>query len=154
MKKLALCLLSLILTFCMLTACSGTADMDLATVFDDINTQFEITDLTVIDDVAKLNRYYMIEEDKVEQFAAEFSAESSVFTEIVLVQAVDEASATEIATLLNNHYQSRLSEAKSYNPESVKMLESCSVEQNGTYVSLIIDEKAQEIKSVYNSYFE
>lgn len=154
MKRICVCLLSLVLSLCMLTACSGGADVDLATVFDDINTQFEITDLTVIDDISKLNRYYMIEEDKVEQYAAEFSAESSVFTEIVLVEAVDEAAASEIATLLNNHYQSRLSEAKSYNPESVKMLESCSVEQNGTYVSLIIDERAQEIKAVYNSYFE
>lgn len=138
----------------MLTACTQSADVDLQKVFDDINTQFEIFDLTVIDDVSKLNRYYMIEEDKVEQFAAEFSAESSVFTEIVLIKAVDETAAADIATLLNNHYQSRMSEAKSYNPESVAMLENCSVEQNGTYVSLIISDKADEIKETYNSYFE
>lgn len=153
MKKIGLCLLSLLLSICMLTAC-GTADVDLSVVFDDINTQFSITDLTVIEDADKLNRYYMIEPESVKQFAAEFSAESSVFTEIVLVEAVDADSASEIATLLNNHYQSRLSEAKSYNPESVQMLESCSVEQNGNYVSLIIAENAQDIESVYNSYFE
>lgn len=153
MKKIAICLLSLVLSLCMLTAC-GTADVDLKTVFDDINTQFGITDLTVIEEASKLNRYYMIEEDTVEQFAAEFSAESSVFTEIVLIKAVDEAAATEIATLLNNHYQSRLSEAKSYNPESVAMLEGCSVEQNGVYVSLIIADNAADIKAVYDSYFE
>ena len=121
MKKIAICLLSLVLSLCMLTAC-GTADVDLKVVFDDINSQFGITGLTVIEDASKLNRYYMIEEDKVEQFAAEFSAESSVFTEIVLIKAVDEAAASEIATLLNNHLQSRMSEAKSYNPESVAML--------------------------------
>ncbi|MBQ2971803.1 MAG: DUF4358 domain-containing protein [Ruminococcus sp.] len=153
MKNFGICLLSLILSLCMLTAC-GTADVDLQTVFDDINSQFGIEGITVIEDVAKLNRYYMIEEDTVEQFAAEFSAESSVYKEIVLVKAVDEASASEIATLLNNHYQSRLSEAKSYNPESVAMLENCSVEQNGVYVSLIIDENAADIKAVYDSYFE
>lgn len=138
----------------MLTACTQSADVDLQAVFDDINTQFEISDLTVIDDVSKLNRYYMIEEDKVGQFAAEFSAESSVFTEIVLIEAVDDTAAADIATLLNNHYQSRLNEAKSYNPESVQMLENCSVEQNGTYVSLIISDEADDIKAVYNSYFE
>lgn len=153
MKRFGVCLLSLLLSLCMLTAC-GTADVDLKVVFDDINTQFAISDLTVIEDASKLNRYYMIEEDTVKQFAAEFSAESSVFTEIVLVEAVDETSATEIATLLNNHYQSRLSEAKSYNPEAVAMLENCSVEQNGAYVSLIIGENASEIKAVYDSYFE
>lgn len=153
MKKLGICLLSILLSLCILSAC-GTAQVDLKTVFDEINSQFGISDLTVIEDASKLNRYYMIEEDSVKQFAAEFSAESSVFTEIVLIEAVDDASAGEIATLLNNHYQSRLSEAKSYNPESVAMLENCSVEQNGAYVSLIIDEKAAEIKAVYDSYFE
>lgn len=153
MKRIAICLLSLVLSLCMLTAC-GTADVDLKTVFDDINSQFGITGLTVIEDASKLNRYYMIEEDMVEDFAAEFSAESSVFTEIVLIKAVDEAAASEIATLLNNHLQSRMSEAKSYNPESVAMLEGCSVETNGVYVSLIVDEKAAEIKAVYDSYFK
>ena len=153
MKKIAICLLSLVLSLCMLTAC-GTADVDLKTVFDDINSQFGITDLTVIEDASKLNRYYMIDESKVEQFAAEFSAESSVFTEVVLIKAVDEAAASEIATLLNNHLQSRMSEAKSYNPESVAMLEGCSVETNGVYVSLIIGEKAAEMKAVYDSYFK
>lgn len=154
MKKLCVCLLLILLSLCMFTACSTRADVDLQTVFNDINTQFEISDLTVIDDVSKLNRYYMIEEDKVKQYAAEFSAESSVFTEIVLIEAIDETAASEIATLLNNHYQSRLSEAKSYNPESVQMLESCTVECNGTYVSLIISDKADDIREVYNSYFE
>ena len=153
MKKIAICLLSLVLSLCMLTAC-GTADVDLKTVFDDINSQFGITVLTVIEDASKLNRYYMIDESKVEQFAAEFSAESSVFTEVVLIKAVDEAAASEIATLLNNHLQSRMSEAKSYNPESVAMLEGCSVETNGVYVSLIIGEKAAEMKAVYDSYFK
>ena len=153
MKKIAICLLSLVLSLCMLTAC-GTADVDLKTVFDDINSQFGITGLTVIEDASKLNRYYMIDESKVEQFAAEFSAESSVFTEVVLIKAVDEAAASEIATLLNNHLQSRMSEAKSYNPESVAMLEGCSVETNGVYVSLIIGEKAAEMKAVYDSYFK
>ena len=153
MKKIAICLLSLVLSLCILTAC-GTADVDLKTVFDDINSQFGITGLTVIEDASKLNRYYMIDESKVEQFAAEFSAESSVFTEVVLIKAVDEAAASEIATLLNNHLQSRMSEAKSYNPESVAMLEGCSVETNGVYVSLIIGEKAAEMKAVYDSYFK
>ena len=153
MKKIAICLLSLVLSLCMLTAC-GTADVDLKVVFDDINSQFGISGLTVIEDASKLNRYYMIEESKVEQFAAEFSAESSVFTEIVLIKAVDEAAASEIATLLNNHLQSRLSEAKSYNPESVAMLEGCTVETNGVYVSLIIGENAAEMKAVYDSYFK
>ncbi len=154
MKRFTVCLLSLLLSLCLLTACSGTYNIDLLAVFDDINTQFDISGLTVIDDIDKLNRYYMIEEDMVKQYAAEFSSESSVFTEIILIEAVDDASATEVATLLNNHYQSRLSEAKSYNPESVKMLESCSVEQNGNYVSLIIADNADEIEAVYNSYFE
>lgn len=163
MKKSILCLIAIILTLSLLCACSSkdggdnTAkdqSVDLQVVFDDINEQFDFADLTVIEEKSKLNRYYMIDETTVEQFAAEFSVESSVFTEIVLIQAVDEDSAKDIAALLNSHYDARLSEAQSYNPESVAMLENCSVEQNGTYVSLIIADNATEVREVYNSYFE
>ncbi len=153
MKRLVslFCVLLLALS---IAGCTSSADVDLVKVMDDINAQFDAQDLKVLEEAADLERYYMITEDMIEQFAVEFSTQSSVFTEVVFVEAVDETTATEIATLLNNHYQSRLSEAKSYNPESVAMLESCSVEQNGTYVSLIIGDNASQMKEVYNSYFE
>ncbi len=134
--------------------CSSNADVDLSAVMSDINAQYSSDGLTVLEEKSQLERYYMITEDMVESFAVEFSTQSSVFTEVVLVKAVDEDSASQIATLLNNHYQARLSEAKSYNPESVAMLEKCSVEQNGVYVSLIIGENADGMKEIYNSYFE
>ncbi len=153
MKRLVSLLFVLLLAFSVV-GCSSSADVDLSKVMDDINAQFDSQDLKVLEDSADLERYYMITEDMVEQFAVEFSTQSSVFTEVVFVEAVDEATASEVATLLNNHYQSRLSEAKSYNPESVAMLESCSVEQNGTYVSLIIGDNATQMKEIYNSYFE
>lgn len=154
MKRFIVSMLAVVLCMTMLFGCSSVKNVDLQTVFDDINTQFSISDLTVIEEAEKLNRYYQIDETKVEQFAAEFSIESSVFTEIVLIQAVNEDAAKEIANALNNHYQTRLAEAKSYNAEQVSMLEKCSVQQNGTYVSLIIGDKAEEMSAVYNSYFE
>ncbi|MBE6823802.1 MAG: DUF4358 domain-containing protein [Ruminococcaceae bacterium] len=153
MRRLVGLLCVLLLAFSVV-GCSSSADVDLNKVLDDINAQFDAQDLKVLEDASDLERYYMITEDMVEQFAVEFSTQSSVFTEVVLVEAVDDAAAAEVATLLNNHYQSRLSEAKSYNPESVAMLESCSVEQNGTYVSLIIGDDATQMKEIYNSYFE
>ena len=153
MKKIV----SLLFVFVMMLSvvgCSSTADVDLSAVMNDINSQYPEDGLTVLEEKSQLERYYMITEDMVESFAVEFSTQSSVFTEVVLVKAVDEDSASQIATLLNNHYQARLSEAKSYNPESVAMLEKCSVETNGVYVSLIIGENADGIKGVYDSYFE
>ncbi len=154
MKKIIFSVVALILSLCILTACGGEQNVDLKTVFDDINSQYKFTDLTVLEDAKKLNRYFQIDDTKVEQFAAELSTESSVFTEIILIKAVDETAAKDMVTALNNHLQTRKDEAKSYNPESVAMLEKCSVEQNGTYVSLIIDEKATDIRNLYNSYFE
>lgn len=154
MKKIFVSLLAVLLCMTLLFGCSSAKEVDLQAVFDDINTQFSIADLTVIEDSDKLNRYYMIDPAKVKQFAAEFSIESSVFTEIVLIEAIDEDSATEIATLLESHYQTRLTEAKSYNADQVAMLEKCEVAQNGTYVSLIIADNAEEIVAVYNSYFK
>ena len=150
-------IVSLLFVFVMMLSvvgCSSTADVDLSAVMNDINSQYPEDGLTVLEEKSQLERYYMITEDMVESFAVEFSTQSSVFTEVVLVKAVDEDSASQIATLLNNHYQARLSEAKSYNPESVAMLEKCSVETNGVYVSLIIGENADGIKEVYDSYFK
>ena len=150
-------IVSLLFVFLMMLSvvgCSSTADVDLSAVMKDITSPYPEDGLTVLEEKSQLERYYMITEDMVESFAVEFSTQSSVFTEVVLVKAVDEDSASQIATLLNNHYQARLSEAKSYNPESVAMLEKCSVETNGVYVSLIIGENADGIKEVYDSYFE
>ena len=154
MKRTLLCVVSLLLSVCMLVACGSAKSVDLKTVFDDINSKFGFTDLIVLEEASKLNRYFQIDESKVKQFAAELSTESSVFTEIILIEAVDEAAAKEMVTALNNHLQTRKDEAKSYNPESVAMLDKCTVENNGTYVTLIIDEKASEIRDLYNSYFK
>lgn len=153
MNKKIVLLLSVILLI-VLSSCSTTVQVDLDTIMADINSTYQFDDMVVLSDVNELEQYFSIDTSVVQSFSAQISSTTSDITELVFVQAVDNDSASEIATTLYNHYQSRLSEAKSYSPESLKLLESCSVEQNGTYVSLVISENAEGIIFIYNSYFE
>ncbi len=154
MKRTFICILALLLTVCMLGAC-GPKEVELATVMDDINKEFEISGLTEIEEADKLELYYQIKADDVKQFAAEFSKDTSKNPqEIVLVEAVDEDAAKSIETSLKNILQTRLSNAKSYTPELVAVYDSCDVVVEGLYVSLIIDAKADDIRDFYDTYFE
>ena len=60
------------------------------------------------------------------------------------------AAAKEVADKLQNDWQSKYNVIKNYDPDQVKIIESAKVETNGLYVSLVISEKADQIKQIYN----
>ncbi len=153
MKKIFICFISLILTF-VLSACTKIYDVDLSLVMNDINSSFDSSSLTVVETKEELEKYYLIKSEDVESFEAEFSTGSTAMTEIVLVKAVDEEALENISKSLNNLYVSRMSLAQSYDSKTVSMLEKCSVEENGLYVSLIISENVDELREIYDSYFQ
>ena len=71
--------------------------------------------------------------------------------EIVLVKAKDDAAADSIKTSLENRKQAKYNENKNYNPEQAEMIQKCSVERSGLYVSMILSPNAEKITSVYRS---
>ncbi len=148
-----ICVISLMLVF-VLSACTTVYDVDLSVVMNDINSSFDASSLTVIETKGELEQYYLIKSEDVESFEAEFSTDSTDMIEIVLVKAVDEEALENISKSLNNLYISRMSLAQSYDPKTVSMLEKCSVEKNGLYVSLIISDNVDELREIYNSYFQ
>lgn len=151
MKKIISLIFVLAIVCSAFVGCSNSKNVDLSSVMEEINSKYSISGLTVVDDVQKLNRYYQIEEADVKQYAAEFSTDATKFMEIVLVEASDSQTLSKITTTLNNHLDSRISEGKSYSPESVEMLENCSVKTYGNYATLIISDNASDIDEFFAS---
>lgn len=153
MKKIFISVLGIVLAF-IFSACSASYDVDLSAVMNEINGSLDSADLTVVETKEELEQYYLINGEDVDSFEAEFSANSTTMTEIILVKAVDEKARENISKSLDNLYVSRMSLAQSYATENVPMLEKCSVQEDGLYVSLIISDNAEELRKIYNSYFK
>lgn len=168
MKRILICILALLLSVSMLCACSGDKtegdkgsgnkgsngkSVDLAKVLSDINTKFEFPEQKVVEDEKGLERYLQIKGEDVNQYAVQFAKESMTNSAVILIEAKNSDSVKTVETSLNNYLQSKIQNAKSYTPEAVSMLESCKVETNGNYVSLIIADNAAEIREAYNSNF-
>lgn len=155
MKKWMTILLLLLCTAMVLSACGGAADAGkpLADIYGELKpmlaTPDDMNDLT---SAAQLDRYYGITEDQVEEFAGGINNTGVVMDEIVLIKAKDDAAASAVKTALENRLNAKLNENKNYNPEQAAVIEKCSVEQSGRYVSLIIAENAAEIAERYHQY--
>ena len=152
MKKITAVILVLLFVVAAVSGCgSSSKNVDLNALMDKINTDHNISGLKVVEDTSKLKRYFEIEESDVKQFAAEYASDASVYQAVILVEAVDADAASRIATSLDNHLDSQISEAKSYSPESEEMLSKCKVSQNGNFVCLIIGDDAESIQKEVDS---
>ena len=149
MKRMIALIMAALMLAAVLAACGeSTKDVDLNTVMTDINSQFGFTGLKTIEDTDALNRYYMIEQDDVKQFAAELSTAASQYTEVVMAEGNDQAAADRIKAQLDSHLSSQLSTAKSYDADQVSMIEACEVKQNGNFVYLVVSDQAADIVNV------
>ena len=147
MKRVFTIIIAAVLALAMLTAC-GAKNVDLKKVLDDINSKYDLSTLTAVDNVENLKRYYTISPEDVKQFAAEFTkAASEGYTEVILIEAVDADAAGRIKTQLDSRLRSQLSDAKSYNAEQVSMIEACSPKDNGNFVWLVISDKQADINA-------
>lgn len=149
MKRFAAIILAALMLMGVLAACGESADnsgsassVDLNTVMTGVNTAFGISGMKTVDD---LNRYYQIDPADVKSFAAEYSTDSSNYTEVVIVDAKDAAAAANIKAKLDERLQKQLSDAKSYHPDQVAVIEACSPQQAGNVVFLVISDKYNDI---------
>lgn len=151
MKRIIAIVLAAVLALAMLTACGSAKEVDLKAVMNDINTQFGFSGLKTLESADDLNRYYMINTEDVKQFAAELSTAASQYTEVVLVEAVDQTASDNVKKQLEAHLNTQLSNAKSYDAEQVAMIESCSVKQSGNFVYLVVSDKFGDISGVIDA---
>lgn len=148
MKKIV-GIIALIAVLAVLLCACGEQAQPLSDVFGTIKTEYKITDMVEFEDVAALERFYGIGADDVAEFAGGVNNSGVNQEEIVLIKAKDTDAAEAISEKLNNRLQSKLNETKNYNPEQYAIIEKCTVDTDGLYVSMIISENAEGIKKIY-----
>ena len=159
MKKLTALALAILMLASLLAACGSDSDskkessVDLKGLLSDINTEFDISETTVqglkiLESTDELDRYYMISGDDIKQFAAERTSSSTDFTEIVIVEANGSEEVDKIVKQLNSRLDAQRNTAKSYNPDSVEVLEKCEVKTSGNFVYMVINDKCDEINQM------
>ncbi len=149
MKKVLVLLLAAVAL--LLGACgnSQAEAKPLADIFNDIKAQVSFENITELSSSRLMGRYYGITDEMAAEFAGCINASGVSQEEIVLVKAVDERASAEIKEKLDNRYQSKLQQNKNYNPEQAAIIENCTVDQDGLYVSMIVSDKAAQIKEIY-----
>lgn len=145
-----------------LSACGGdsepaeeTADTavtaDLSALRDQIIADCGISDFVNVETDA-LTNLYGIDAAGVAS-SASFSATSGAAfpQEIVMVQAVDDAAAADIAEKLTNRLSAIAEQAASYDPASLELAENCAVVTNGSYVGMFFSEHYDAMVSAFQN---
>ena len=148
MKKL-ICVIALVTLLAVTLCACGGAAKPLSDVFSEIKTTYNVTDMVEFTNVDDLNRFYGIAAEDVKEYAGGINNSGVNQEEIVMILATDTDAAARIAEALNNRLKSKLNETKNYNPDQYAMLEKCSVDTDGNYVSMFLSENAESMKADY-----
>lgn len=150
-KKLTAVFAAAIILAIALCSCSGGSGKKLSDVYSTIKSQVSLSEMNEFKDVSSLDRYYGITEDLVDDFAGGINNSGVNQEELVMVKAKNADAAVKIEEALQNRYKSKLNEQKNYNAEQAEMIEKCSVDVDGMYVSMLISPNASQIKTIYKS---
>ncbi len=155
MKKIVLSITAVLMVLAMLAACgkSAVADVNVKEVYQKITESVTMPKETVELVADDLTDYYGIEADKVADFVAVQDA-CGYKDEIVIIKAVDDASATEIADLLNKHIDYQKDSMKNYDPAQFSILGTSEVVSNGSYVAMFISADQSKMAEIYNGFFK
>lgn len=135
----------------------ANVNVELTQILSDINKEFSISadDMMQIEDTDSLELFYNILPEDVKQFAAQTTVNTATdISEIILVEAVDADAADRVYKALDVRYSSQRDLTASYSAELLDIINKCSVEKNGNYVTLIMSVESADITDFYNSYFE
>lgn len=155
MKKIILSITAVLMITVMLASCGKSAveAVNVKEVYQKITESIAMPEETVELAAEDLSDYYGIEADKVAEFAAVQDA-CGYKDEIVIVKAVDEASAAEIEALLNEHIEYQKDSMKNYDPAQYDILGSSEVVTNGVYVAMFISAEQSTMAEIYNGFFK
>lgn len=149
MKKTVSIITALLIV--LLCGCSSASAKPLSEVFADIKSEVSFSDFREFSSVDELKKYYGIEAEDVLEFAGGVNTTGVEQEEVVLVKAKDSAAADNVEKALDSRYQAKLNQNKNYNAEQAALIEKCSVERNGSYVSMIVSENAEKITEIYKN---
>lgn len=155
MKKLLLSITAVLMIPVMLASCGKSAveAVSVKEVYQKITESVAMPAETVKLAADDLVDYYGIEADRVAEFAAVQDA-CGYKDEIVIIKAVDEASAAEIEALLSEHIEYQKDSMKNYDPAQYDILGSSEVVINGVYVAMFISAEQSTMAEIYNGFFK
>ena len=127
------------------------AGVDLAALRTQFATDYELTDVLEVE-TEGLNNLYGITADQVASSASFNAASGAAFPqEIVMIQAVDEAAAADIAGKLESRLSNIAEQAASYDPESLELAETCPVVTDGVYVGMFFSSHYDDMAAAFQS---
>lgn len=130
---------------------TSTESSVLKTALEKVKAEVELPNDMSDFDAKRLKRVFGITEEQAEDFSGAICTDGLRQDEFIYVKAKDEVAAKEVADKLQNDWQSKYNVIKNYDPDQVKIIESAKVETDGLYVSLVISEKADQIKQIYKN---
>ena len=126
--------------------------VDLTALKAEMITQFNIESPIELDNDKLLNQYGITAETV--KASGSFIALTGIFpAEIVMIEAVDEAAAKDIAGKLQTRLDDLKVQSQSYDAESYAIAQNCSVLTNGNYVAMFFSEHGADMEALYNSKF-
>ncbi len=154
MKKIISAVLVIAVVFAF-AACGKKANEPIAAIADiykeitqTISMDYEKFELSADD----MLDYYGIEGKKISELVAVQDA-CGYKDEIVMIKAVDEAAAQEIATLLGDHIDYQKESMQNYDAAQFEILGKSKVDVKGQYVAMFISSSQDKMLEIYNSYF-
>ena len=155
MKRIILPITAVLMSLIMLASCGSTETqtVNVKDVYLKIAESAAMPEETVELAVADLEDYYGIKADTVAEFAAVQDA-CGYKDEIVIIKAVDDASAKEIAAMLNDHIEYQKDSMKNYDPAQYDILGSSKVVTNGVYAAMFISAEQSTMAEIFNGFFK
>ena len=155
MKKFVSLLAVLVLTLTM-AGCSQSGgsgkSADLPKVLETMKSEVGFSEVIDLDENG-LKSNYGIDADDVKQFAALVDSSGIKCEEVVLIEAVDSDAAQTVKEQLDKRMEAKLAQNKDYLPEQYAIIQKCSVEQDGNYVSMIVGAEHEKLTEIYHNAF-
>lgn len=154
MKKITLSITAVLTALVLLASCGKTAvaAVGVQEIYQKITESVAMPEETLELVADDLSDYYGIDPAKVAEFAAVQDA-CGYKDEIVIVKAVDEAAAGEIAALLSGHIEYQKESMRSYDAAQYDILCSSRVITNGNYTAMFISAAQRTMEEIFQSFF-
>ena len=92
-----------------------------------------------------ISNYYGIDPDKLEEYVFSMSEDATSAETIIIMKVRNEADTEEISAALETVRDEKSGEMKDYLPAQFEIVDKSSVKTEGSYVYLVISERADEI---------
>ena len=150
-KKLSVVVCAAALSLALFACGEGeTKSANLNDVMSQISTQVSMGDMMDYT-TEDLKGAFGIDAADIKQCVAKVASDGITADEVIMIEAVDSDAATRIFDQLTAHYQAKANENINYNPGQYAVIEKCSVEREGNFVTLFISPDAAKMTSAFQS---